>query len=283
MNKRLLLIIIGVVLMSSACGRVGLGLPACATGTDDPTAATVLALQAVPTADYAPCINSLQLGWDDVDYEIESGLATLEIGREFSAFLEVRLTESCDVGNAVEVPSEVEDLQKFEDIVKVDSTIRLTIIPTGERPRIHALTMAGEMEGIRIEGRPLMISVDENIDFSVRSRVNEALFTDDYVWIVSDLDIEEDTLELRRTADGEGARGLSVKEALDRIEDMTPEVSYVGQWYLVFNGGCITYDFDARGTVAETIEQDVHEAIGLYPNDELREAGRRAGYTFLDN
>lgn len=282
MKKRLLLIILGVVLMSSGCGRLGVGLPACATGTNDPTAATVLALQAVPTADYAPCINSLQLGWDEVEYEMESGLATLEIGREFSSFLEVRLTESCDVGNAVEVPSDIEDIQKFEDILKVDSKIRLTIIPTGERPRIHALTMAADMEGITVEGRPLEISVDEDIDFSVRSRVNEALFSDDYVWIVSDLDIEENTLELRRTADGEGARGLSVEEALDRIEDMTPEPSYVGQWYLVFNGGCITYDFDAKGTVAESIEQDVAEAIGLYPNDELREAGRRAGYTLLD-
>jgi hypothetical protein len=213
---------------------------------------------------------------------MESGLATLEIGREFSSFLEVRLTESCDVGNAVEVPSDIEDIQKFEDILKVDSKIRLTIIPTGERPRIHALTMAADMEGITVEGRPLEISVDEDIDFSVRSRVNEALFSDDYVWIVSDLDIEENTLELRRTADGEGARGLSVEEAVDRIEDMTPEPSYVGQWYLVFNGGCITYDFDAKGTVAESIEQDVAEAIGLYPNDELREAGRRAGYKFLD-
>lgn len=282
MKKRLLLIILGVVLMSSACGRLGVGLPACATGTNDPTAATVLALQAVPTADYAPCINSLQLGWDEVEYDMESGLVTLEIGREFSAFLEVRLTESCDIGDAVEVPSEIEDVQKFEDIIKVDSTIRLTIIPTGERPRIHAFTMAADMEGIRIEGRPVVISVDEKIDFSVRSRVNEALFTDDYVWIVSDLDIEENTLELRRTADGESARGLTAEEALHRMEDMTPEVSYLGQWYLVFSGGCITYDFDASGTVAETIEQDVNEAIGLYPNDELREAGRRAGYTFLD-
>lgn len=282
MNRRIFLIILGLVLLSSACGRLGVGLPACATSPNDPTTATVLALQAVPTADYAPCINSLQLGWDEVEYEMESGLATLEIGREFSAFLEIRLTESCDIGDAIEVPSEIEDVQKFEDISKVGSSIRLTIIPTGERPRIHALTMAAEMEGIRIEGRPVDISVDEKIDFSVRSRVNEALFTDDYVWIVGDLDIEENTLELRRTADGEGARGLSADEALDRMEDMTPEVSYVGQWYLVFNGGCITYDFDARGTVAETIEQDVNEAIGLYPNHQLREAGRRAGYTLLD-
>jgi hypothetical protein len=271
-----------VALLGTGCGR-GVGLPSCETAPSNPDSATLLALQAVPTADYAPCLNSVKLGWDDVDYRFESGMVTIEIGRELSAFLEVRLTEKCDIGSAIPVPSGMPDVARYEAIDQVVSDIRVTIIPTGERPRIHALMMAKDLEGIRVEDRPVIFTVDEEIDFSVLTRVNDALFTNDYVWIIDDLDTEEDTLEMRRSANSdEGARGLSVEEALHRIEDMTPEVRYKGQWYLVFNGGCITYDFNAGGTVAETIADDVEDAIGLYPNGELREEGRRHGYELID-
>ena len=282
MSRRLVLLIVVAVLVGSACGRMGVGLPRCETSTENPETATLLGLQAVPTADYAPCLNSVKLGWDEVDYEVESGKMSIEIGREFSSFLDVSLTETCDVGDAIPVPSGMPDVARYEDIDQVSTEIRVTIIPTGERPRIHSLMMAEELEGVRAEDRPVLFTVDEDIDFSVRSRVNNALFTDDYVWIIDDLDTEEDTLELRRTAESEGARGLSVDQALHRIEEITPEVRYQGKWYLVFNGGCITYEFDAQGTVAETVAQDAAEAIGLYPNAELRKEGRRHGYELID-
>lgn len=283
MRKRIFILIIGASLAASSCGsQPGLGLPACDTPVDNPTPVTVLLAQAVPTADYAPCINSVKLGWDEVDLMVESGRATLEIGREFSRFLDVSLTKSCDVEGAIPVASGLDGIDRYEDIRQVSSEIRLTIIPSGERPRIHALGMAEALATVRIDNRPLIISVDEDIDFEVRTRVNEALFTDDYVWIVNDLDVEEGTLEMRRTADTEGARGLTVSEALHRIEDITPEVSYVGRWYFVFDGGCITYDFDTHGTVAETVERDAEEAIGFYDNAALLEAGRRAGYELVE-
>lgn len=282
MSRRLMILACAVALASVACGRLGLGLPGCQTPAADPTSATVIALQAVPAADYAPCINELKLGWDEVDFDVESGEVTIEIGRQLESFLTVRLTESCDVGDAIPVSSELPDVERYENISAVGSEIRVTIIPTGERPRIHALRMAEDLAGAEVEDRPVVFTVDEDIDFSVRTRVNAALFTDDYVWIIDDLDMEEDTLELRRSAESEGARGLTVSEALHRIEDMTPEVSYKGQWYFVFNGGCITYDFDADGRVALTVAADAEEALGLYPNALLREAGRRAGYEFIE-
>jgi hypothetical protein len=241
-----------------------------------------LTLQAVPTAEFAPCINSLKLGWDEVDFAAESGLASIEIGRELDSFLTITLTESCDVGDAVAVPSDVPEISRFEDIARVSTEIGVTIIPIGERPLIHVRSLVLDLADTRVDDRPVVFTIDEDIDFSVRARVNNALFNDDYVWLVSDVDIEEDTLELRRTSEGEGLRGLSIEAALDLMEDITPEVSYTGHWYLVFAGGCITYDFDAEGTVAETLPGDVEEAIGLYPNAELYEAARRAGYELLE-
>ncbi|MEE9177235.1 MAG: hypothetical protein V3U46_02280, partial [Acidimicrobiia bacterium] len=53
-----------------------------------------------------------------------------------------------------------------------------------------------------------------------------------------------------------------------------PEVVYEGNWYFVFKGGCITYEFDAQGTVAETVAEDVVASIGFYSLAELRQLGR---------
>ncbi len=282
MRRSIGVLVAAVALVASGCGgQLGLGLPACDTPVTDPTPVSVLVAQAVPTAQYGPCINSLKLGWDEVELSVESGRAALEIGREFTTFLDVSLTESCDIAGATPVPSGIDDIDRYERITEVSSEIRVKLIPTGERPRIHSLALAGELEGVRVDNRSVTVTVDEDIDFEVRTRVNDALFVNDYVWIVSDLDVEEGTLEMRRTADGEGARGLTVHEALERIEDMTPEVAYEGQWFFVFAGGCITYDFDTGGTVAETVAQDASEAIGFYDNAALLEAGRRAGFELI--
>ena len=157
----------------------------------------------------------------------------------------------------------------------------MTIIPDGERPLIYAESLAAELTGAQADERPVVFKVDGDIDFSVRSRVNKALFSDQFVWIVNDLDIDEGTLEMRATPDGEGARGIDVDEALDRIEDMSEEIQYRGQWFFQFQGGCITYDFDAEGTLATSIAEDAEAALGFYPSAELREAARNAGFDLI--
>lgn len=278
MRPRHVLAVLVLSLAVASCSRVGVGLPNCDTPPTRPSTAGILSLQAVPHAEFSPCIRSLKLGWDEVDFHVESGLARLRIGREFSRFLDVTLTPSCDIGDATQVPSGIAGVDRYEEITKVDPEIGVTLIPTGERPRIYALSLVDKLAGTTVNDRPIRFTVDEDIDYLARQRVNQALFTDQYVWIISDLDIEEGTLEMRGQQEGAAARGISVDEALDRIEEMTPEVSYRGNWYLIFDGGCITYDFDAHGAVAETIEQDVEEAIGLYPNEALREAARAAGF-----
>ncbi len=282
MRERILPLLAVAVLMSGCSNRIELGLPACDTPPTDPSGANVLVAQAVPRAAYAPCINSLKLGWDEVELHVESGRASLEIGREFNSFLEVSLTETCDVSSATAVTSELEGVSAYEELTVIRPEIGVTIIPTGERPRLHALMLADQLAGTRLDDRPVQFSVDENIDFEVMTRVNDALFDDSYVWIINDLDVEEGTLEMRMTAGGEGARGLEVGSALDRLEDLVPEVAYEGQWFFVFEGGCITYDFDADGTVAATLAEDASEAIGFYDNAALIEAGRRAGYTLIE-
>lgn len=278
MTKRHLLVATAVLVVAAGCSRLGTGLPSCRVSPEDPNAAIVLTLQAVPDAEYTPCLNALQVGWEAVDFTVKSGRASLVFRHEVDPFLEVSLTPACDIDDAVEVPSGIDDIRRYQDIFQVVDAIRVTIVPDGERPLIYARSLAADLEGTRIDDRPVIFTVDEDIDFSARSRVNQAFFTDQYVWIINDLDIDEGTLEMRATPDGEGAHGLSVHDALERIGHMSDEVQYRGQWYLVFDGGCITYDFDAEGALARSIAEDTEATIGLFPGDDLRDAARAAGF-----
>ncbi len=281
MSRRLLLLLV-VLLATTACSRLGTGLPACRTPASNPTGATVLSLQALPESEYSPCLNALPVGWEEVEFEVESGLVYLEFERNLDTFLEVSLTESCDIGDAVEVPSGMDGITRYEDVVAITDEIKVTIIPDGERTRIYAKGLAAQLDDLVVEDRPVRFLVDEDIDDSVRSRVNEAFFTDQFVWILNDLDIDEETLEMRATPAGEGKRGISVDDAVELIEDMTDEVQYSGEWYFVFDGGCITYEFDAEGALASSVAEDAEATIGFYSSADLRRAGRQAGYEIVD-
>ncbi len=258
-------------LLVASCSRLGLGLPECS----NPSSAMVLSLQAVPTAKYAPCVGSLQLGWDSLEFEVESGRASFTISHGANPFLTAILTETCDIGDATPAPHP--EVEKYEAVHSVESDITVTIIPSAERPLIHARTLVEGLADARVDGRRVLFTVDTDIDFGVRTRVNRALMTSQFAWIISELDVNEDTLELRRTPEGEGHRGLSVEEALQTMEDLAQEVVYEGNWYLLFEGGCITYEFDAQGAVAENLPDDVEVSLGLYPLDELRRLGRDMG------
>ncbi len=283
MKPRFLVALVLLAVVAGGCSRLGTGLPSCRAPADDVSAATVLSVQAVPKAEYIPCVNALPLGWEEVNFEVESGKASLEFRRNLDeSFLNVTLRSSCDVTGATEVPSGIEDVIWYESIYEVADEITVAIIPDGERARIYAHTLVDDLEGTVVEDRPVVFTVDDDIQYPVRSRVNRAFFNDQYVWIISDLDIDEKTLEMRSTPDGEGVHGIDVHDALERIAHSSEEMQYRGQWYLVFDGGCITYDFDARGALAGSIAEDAELTIGLYPTEELYEAARRAGYELTD-
>jgi hypothetical protein len=95
------------------------------------------------------------------------------------------------------------------------------------------------------------------------------------VWIIDELDAEEGTVELRSNDPTIVGRGIPAEEALNLIEDRIPELFYRGNWYFTFEGGCITYEFDAKGTLAETVAADADDALGFYPAFELRKSAPR--------
>ena len=95
---------------------------------------------------------------------------------------------------------------------------------------------------------------------------------------IDEVDAEEGTVELRSNISAATGHDLDPQQALNLIKDAVPEVFYRGSWYFTFEGGCITYNFDAEGTLAETVAEDAEGAVGFYPALELRQFAADEGF-----
>lgn len=271
-------VLLALAFMVSGCGNLGLGEADCSSTPDDVSSSNIMTVQAVPTARYTPCLHELRLGWDSVDWFAEDGRAGIEIVESFRTFLTATVTESCNVSEAVAVVSGYPDIQRFEDIEFQPTNIAISIIPSGERPLSSSRALVEELAGIEIDDRPVTYTIDSAVDESVGSRVELALSKGDYVWIIDEVDVEEGTVQLRSNFAAAAGAGLEPDAALDLIEDVVPGVFYRGSWYFTFDGGCITYEFDAKGILAETVAADAEDALGFYPALELRQFARDAGF-----
>ena len=270
--RRYVLAVLALTLALSACSNLGLGEASCLPPDRGVSAANILTIQAVPDAKYTPCLDELRLGWDTVEWFAEDGRAGFKITRSISPFLTATVTPSCDVTGATQVESEYEDIQRYEDIESHAVDIGITIIPSAERPLLAARLLVADLEGTEIDDRPVVFTIDENINQQVGHRVNFALLQDQYVWVMSELDAEEETVELRSNYPAATGRGVSIVRALELIDDSLPDVFYRGNWYFTFEGGCITYEFNASG--------DAEDALGFYPASVVVEVARRQGLDF---
>ncbi len=277
--RRWLLIVLAAALATSACSNLGLGDASCVSPDREISPRTILTIQAVPTAKYTPCLSETRVGWDTVEWFAKDGEAGFKISRSISPFLTATVTPACDIGDAIEVESGFPDIQRYENIESEPAEIGITVIPSSERTLIWSRLMLADLEGAEIDGRPVVFETDDAVEEQVGPRVNRAYLYDNYVWVISELDAEEGKVELRGQNLLQPGRGLTPAQALEVIEDNVPDVFYKGEWYFVFEGGCITYEFDARGTLAETIADDAEEAFGFYPASLVIEGAEREGFT----
>ena len=281
MTRRWITLLAVLALITSACAsNLGLGEADCASRTPatDISSSNILSVQAVPTAKYTPCLNELRVSWDSVEWFAEDGKAGLEIIRSFDTFLTSTVTATCDVSGAEPVDSGYPDIDRYEDIEAQPAEIEIAIVPSGPRPLTQSLALIAELAGDEIDDRPVAYSIDDTVSESVSSRVELALSENKYVWVVDEVDVEDGTVQLRIDRASPTENGLDPREALERIEDVVPGVFYRGSWFFTFEGGCITYDFDASGNLAETVAADADDALGFYPAYELREFAEEAGF-----
>lgn len=269
MIVRRILLVTALGLAVGACSSVGLGEQTCGHDARAPTGANVLAAQAVPTARYTPCISTIDPGWDEIEFEAESGRAGIAVVQGTRTFLAAIVTESCDLGEARPVPSPYPDIARYEAVSTVPATIGVTVIPEGAGQLFAGVELVETWHGVEVEERPVSLTLDTETMTPVPERVGRALAAGQIVWLVDELDDAENTVEMR-TAQGRAIPKITPADALDELDDIAPEPAYRGNWYFVFDGGCITYRFDAEGLLAERVADVAEENLGFYPAYRLR-------------
>ncbi len=266
-----------VVVFAGCSSDLGRGVPACDSGSNS----LVLSVQALPDTEYVPCVNGLFTGWDYVDLEAETGRSVfwLDSDRMGMRFLQVDLATSCDARTAEQVTTDEEGVPLLKDVTE-EVAVTVTVIPEGRSAETFAYSsqVVLDFEEIdEIEGRELVVVADAS-NTPTASRVERALAAGDVVVVLSVRDAEEETMTVIIPQTGQERGGLSFDDAADFLEDNVDPPSYRGNWYYLFDNGCVTYTFDAQGPGVETIESDVEAALGLFDAEVLRQSARDAGF-----
>ena len=147
--------LVAASLLAAGCSTgtpyVSAEVPACTSG-DDARAAhgVVLMAQAVPTAAWVPCVESVPVGWTFAGLDARAGSARfwLDSDRDGVHAIEVRLTADCDTRGATEIPSERYGLSRFERVTQVTPQYlgrRYYVFPGGCLTVVF--TLAGDNRG----------------------------------------------------------------------------------------------------------------------------------------
>ncbi len=264
-----------LLVLLSACSRLGLGEQSCEPHVRVPTAANILAAQSVPTARYTPCFVTIDPGWDHVEFEAESGRAGIAIVEGTDTFLAAIVTESCDVGDAIRRDSGVPDVERYEDVTHIPSLITVAVVPASAQQLSYAIGLIDLWQAVELDERPVRLDLDDDTAADISTRLAAAAMRSDFVWFIDELDAAELTVELR-TVGGQNFSRITPAEALDQIEDLAPSPVYEGNWFFRFEGGCITYVFNAEKRMADAAPIAAEENLGFYPAFELRERTDRA-------
>jgi hypothetical protein len=163
---------------------VSTGVPACATG-DDARAANgvVLMAQAVPTATWVPCMESVPVGWTFAGLEAEAGSARfwLDSDRDGAHAIEVRVTADCDTRGATEIPSERYGLSRFERVTQVTPQYlgrRYYVFPGGCLTVVFALSGDNRGEALALATQSIGVVGREELAAQVHEASGRRLHLD---------------------------------------------------------------------------------------------------------
>jgi hypothetical protein len=271
------------VLAASCTSQLGRGVLECASGAGDVTNTLILAAQAVPQSEYLPCVAGLKPGWEYQHLIAETGRAqfTLDSDRMGMAFLVVTLLESCDVGDANQVTGEpAPGVSRYADVFEASVDIPITVITVADRHLDYAENVAFLYSQKIFNGRRVTAILNDSED-AIADKIAAAHEAGRDVVIVDDVDVQNTTVSMRLVGENEQS-DVDRDEALAEIGEEADSAKYRARWFDVFTGGCVQYDFDAKGIGAETVAHDGLESLGLYPLEPLRQVARDAGYGGFD-
>lgn len=125
MRRPVLLLLAG--LAASGCvntGPVDVGQqPTCTSPAGTVRRGLLIMAQAVPGAQWLPCIRTVPPGWSYAEIRPRDGEAELFFNsdRDGVHALTVRLRPSCDLAGATEVPSEQPEMRRYERVTRVST------------------------------------------------------------------------------------------------------------------------------------------------------------------
>ena len=280
MHRGAALLLVGALAMSACSADLNPNTaPACELdATASVATATVMQLQAIPDAAWGPCINELLVGWDYEPQTAKRGETTfwLDSDRMGDRFLRVRLQTACQHPSAVAADSSVEGISRYVQIEEEPGPIEVSVIAIAPRHEGFASGIAAGLSGRRLEGRSIEATLADSED-RAPTRIQGALAEGRYAIVIDDREMASNTVELRFPG-GETLDGVSLDEALEEMEEVLGTPRFRATWFHEFAGGCIVYRFDATGSGAQTVADDVAEALGFFPLAEFRRSAREAGF-----
>lgn len=283
MRRRLAAVAVAALAAAGCSTELGRTTPECDTDAID--SATIISAQSVAGAAYVPCVDELRPGWSYEHLQARRGQTRfwLSSDRVGQRFLEVTFEASCDLSGAVEVPSDEVGITRWAEDVEEDLFVEVVVIPEGDDQELrgYADEVAREIGAGRVEKRLVRARVDAS-DRPTLDRIESALDDGAAAVLVGPRELEEGTVEvhLRRGRSPEITvwKDVDPDEAVEEIAEPLGDPTYRAVWYYPFEGGCVTYRFDAEGIGAEHIAYDVMEALGFRDLAPIREIGESAGY-----
>lgn len=275
--KRTVLAFTALAVLLAGCGNpLGRDVPACDANISN---TMVLQVQSVPSASYVACVNRLKPGWTYDHAQIQSGRSVfwLDSDRMGDPFVTVEVLPTCDF-DGESFLSGRPDVRLFKD-VRSEFTVDIVLIPEGRTPatEARATEIANILDDAVIKGRTVMVSVSDSSG-PVADRIDRAAALGAHVIDISIRDAEEGTLTLVLKGNDEELEVDDLNDAIEEIEDVETEPTYTGNWYYVFEGGCVVYTFDAVGHDVSTIENDITASLGIFNAETLRDFARDLGY-----
>ena len=279
--RRLAIALLCLSLAATACSdnRVRRTMPAC----DNPGGAAILAAQAIPGVAYVPCVNDLRAGWtyEHLEAKVDEAVFWLHSDRVGSRFLTVTLTPSCNVGNSTAVRTDEPGTNLFMDVRRDEVTLTVTIIPEGTDDEVtaqYAAVVADRVRGTTLRNRLVLVNVDGGTS-TTEDRIESALDRGETVFVVGAREQEEGSVELHRRLNGTASvERLDLDDAFETIADDLEEPRYDATWFYTFAGGCVRYEFDARGAGIASIDDEVADSLGMLDVDIYRALLELQGY-----
>jgi hypothetical protein len=271
------MLVVLMALAMSACANLGAELPHCLDRGVSLPGSILLEAQAVPTARYGPCLGQLEPGWKAHDLRAESGRAWfwLDSDRMGDRFLTVTMQQTCDPGAAATAAdSGHEGISLFRDVATPDPIATLVVVPVAERHLAYTFQLLDRMREAGLSARGW-----EAFGPSFSERISGVLEAGHVALIVDDGDVEAETVAIRTPeASRDEEPGVTFNQIVQRFGSAEGTEVYRGQWFYVFQGGCIVYEFDAEGPGSADLTNAVEDALDFAPLEQLREIARRDGF-----